>query len=715
MSESLFSPSWYRVAGLRPRLRRDARLHRHRYRGELWYVLQDPSSGRCHRLAPSAYWIVGLMDGQLTAQEIWETASAQLGDDAPTQDETIRLLGLLHGADVLLCDVPPDTEEILRRGQRREQAEWWQRVTNPLSVKVPLVDPDRFLVALLPWVRPLFSRAGAALWLALVGAAVFLAGTHWAELTSDATSRLLATQNLLVLLAVYPAVKLVHELGHAFATRVWDGEVHEAGVLFLVLMPLPYVDASASSAFPEKHRRMIVAGAGIAVELLLAALALFAWLAVEPGLIRQIAYNVMWIGGVSTLLFNGNPLLRFDGYYVLADAVEIPNLAARANQYLGYVTLRHGFGLERTRYPVSAPGEAGWFACYGIAAFFYRLFVLFAIAIFLSSRFLLLGLTIAAFAVIMQIAVPLGRHAVFLLSSPRLGERRARALTLTAAAALAGVILLLVVPVPLRTHAQGVVWPPEHAQLRATTDGFVVRVLAEPDAIVAKGQPLIETRDPSLEAHVAVLAAEARSLRARLHAERTQDRVKAKMTSQELATAEAELARAREELAGVVIRSPGSGRFVLSGGRDLTDRFAKKGELLGYVLGPEVPLVRAVVPEAAIPLVREHTSGVKLRLAARPRETLRGELVRTVPAASQSLPTRALGSAGGGPFAVDPSDEDGLTTLEPFFEVDVALPDGARVDAIGARAHLKFEHGAEPVALRAYRALRRLFLRQVRV
>ena len=118
MTETLFSPSWYRVADLKPRLRKHAELHRHDYRGKVWFVLQDHAGGRAHRFSPAAYRFIGLMDGERTVQEIWDTLNEQQGDEAPTQDEAIRLLGQLHAADVLICDVTPDSRELLRRHAR---------------------------------------------------------------------------------------------------------------------------------------------------------------------------------------------------------------------------------------------------------------------------------------------------------------------------------------------------------------------------------------------------------------------------------------------------------------------------------------------------------------------------------------------------------------------------------------------------------------------
>ena len=145
MTESLFSASWYRVEALKPRLRSHGRIHRHDYRGQLWYVLQDSSSGRHHRLNPAAHTFVGLMDGERTVGQIWHAVTTRLGDDAPTQPQVIELLALLHAADLLQCDVTPNTLEMFRRFQRQQRSRWTRGLMNPMSLRIPLLDPNRFL------------------------------------------------------------------------------------------------------------------------------------------------------------------------------------------------------------------------------------------------------------------------------------------------------------------------------------------------------------------------------------------------------------------------------------------------------------------------------------------------------------------------------------------------------------------------------------------
>ena len=711
MSETLFSPNWYRVAELKPRLRAHARVHRHDYRDEVWYVVEDPASGRCHRLSAAAYGIVGMLDGAHSMQQIWDAAQARDGEHAPTQDETIRLLGQLHTADLLVADLPPDSAEIAERHGKLRRKKLRQRLAQPLAVRIPLWDPDGFLGRWLWLVRPLFGWVGLGFWLLVVASAAVLAASHWSALTSDITDRVLSAQNLFLLWLAYPLVKAVHELGHGFAAKRWGGEVHEIGIMLLVLMPVPYVEASSASAFAHKRQRMVVGGIGIMVELFLAALALLLWLAMEPGVARALAFNVMLIGGVSTLFFNGNPLLRFDGYYVLADWLEIPNLATRAQKYLGYLTQRHLFGARDIETPPTARGERGWLVFYGIASFLYRQFILFAIVLFIAGQLFIIGVVLAIWAVATQLLWPLAKGMHFVLTNPKLDRRRTRAVLATAGIAAALVAVVVAVPVPSWTRSEGVVQLPETARLRVQADGTVSRLLAADGSRVRPGQPLLALAAPDLDVQVQLLEARLRELRARLTAAQVEDRSRTRVLREELAQARRDLERAREKQAGLVLKSPVAGRLAIPNAADLPGRFLRRGSLVAYVTAPGRADIRAVVREARIGLVRERTRGVSVRLEARDSAPQPSRILRQVPSATDVLPSPALGSAAGGRQALDPTDPQGRKTLSPVFVVDLALPP-ALADAAhpGQRVAVRFDHGAEPLSVQWYRSLRQLFL-----
>ena len=711
----LFSSSWYRVAELQPRLRSHAHIHRHRYRGQTWYVLEDRASQRHHRFTPQAHLLIGLMDGQRTVQELWEIACDRLGDDSPTQDEVIQLLSQLHASDVLQCDVPPNAAELLERYERQQRRRQLGRVASVFSWRFPLIDPERFLKATVSLIRPLFGWTGAAVWLAVVVPALLLVGMHWTDLTRGFLDRLFSAQTLVVLWLLFPVIKALHELGHAFATKAFGGEVHDMGVMLLVFTPVPYVDASSASAFRSKWQRILVGAAGMLVEVFLAALALYVWLSVEPGALSAVAYNTILIAGLTTILFNANPLLRYDGYYILADLLEIPNLRQRANAYLGYVCERYLFGRREAEPPIATPGERAWFVVYATASFVYRALVVVAIIAFIADYYFWLAMLFAGSTAVAWIGVPVVKGVRFLVTSPRLRRRRVRALAVTAAAVAAVVLAVGWVPAPYRTVTEGVVWIPEESLVRSGTEGFVERVAATPGARVRRGDVLIVLRDPEVRARVEVLGARVRELRARYDEQQPVSVVKASIILEELRYAQEDLARAAERAAELTIRSGTEGTFVVPTPEDLPGRFVKKGEQLAYVVELGTITIRAVVPQSSIDLIRFHSRQVEVRLAERLTDVVGGVMRRVVPGASEQLPTTALGSEGGGQIVVDPRDPKGVTATQKVFQVDVELPTSSSRLNVGGRAYVRFDHGWEPLAVQWYLAVRQLFLSRFNV
>ncbi|HYM03573.1 MAG TPA: hypothetical protein VET85_11555, partial [Stellaceae bacterium] len=262
MTRSLLSPLWYRVHAIRPRLRTHIRITRQHFRGELWYVAEDAAHNRYHRFPPAAHAAVSLMDGTRTVDEIWKLLS-ELGEDRPTQDDVIQLLVQLDGADMLAADRQPDFEQLARRFRKQQRQLTLRRWITPLYLRIPLLDPDRLLTAWMPVIRPLCSIWGLALWLAVVGWGMVHAALNWAALTHDITDRVMAADNLLILAVTFPVIKILHEFGHGFAAKVGGGEVHEAGVMTLVFLPVPYIDVTTATALESRWQRALVGAAGM--------------------------------------------------------------------------------------------------------------------------------------------------------------------------------------------------------------------------------------------------------------------------------------------------------------------------------------------------------------------------------------------------------------------------------------------------------------------
>ena len=592
-SAPFLSASWYRVAALRPKLREHATVHRHRYRGSAWYLVHDHASGRMHRLSPASCMIVGAMDGIRTVAQIWQDAVSRLGEDAPSQDDMIQLLAQLHAADLLQTEVTPDAAELVLRSTRTDRTSWLRNLLNPLALRMRLWHPDWFFERTLPLVAWLIGWPGIILWIGVVPPAIILAAQHWRELSENAFDRILAADNLLMIVLTYPVLKALHELGHAYAVKAFGGAVHEIGVMFLVFAPMPYVDASAASEFRSKWRRALVGAAGMIVEVFVAALALYVWLVVEPGFIRSLAYNVMLIAGVSTVWFNGNPLLRFDGYYILADLLEIPNLAQRATRYWAYLVERYAFKTEGVADFVTNRGERIWLFIYAPASFLYRQLVIFAIAVFVASQYLAVGLAIAIWGLVTGLALPIGKALWKVIADRRFYHNRARAVTITFGSIFIAWLMLFWIPAPLFTTTEGVVWLPETAIVRAGTEGFIRRLLVELGRVVPPGEALIESEEPTLNAELEHLRGRVAELESKLTSERFADRVKAEITTTELEHARAELTTKTARVERLIARSASAGTFMVIRPQDLPGRFIREGQQIGYVLPPGSRIVRA--------------------------------------------------------------------------------------------------------------------------
>ncbi|WP_266168847.1 hypothetical protein [Dyella subtropica] len=709
MARSPFSPSWHSVAQLRPRLMPYAVVQRVVFRGRPWYVVQDQTGGRVYRLSTAAYALIAGMDGRHTVQSLWERANASESRDACTQPEVVDLLVQLHAADLLQTDVAPDSADALDRHRRKRSETLRQWLLNPMSLKLPLFNPDRLLTRLSPYVGWCFGPLGALLWLAVMLPALALAAQHWGELTHNLSDRVLSSSNLWVMLAVYPVVKLLHELGHGFAVKRWGGAVRELGLMFLIFAPVPYVEASSSAAFPSKYRRALVAAAGMLVELFLAALALHVWLLAEPGVLRAVAFNTMVIGGVSTLVVNGNPLLRYDGYYILSDLIEMPNLAQRGQAWWTYLLDRYAFGATDAVKPDETPAEQRWLFFYTPLAWCYRTFVTVSVIFLVAGKFFIVGVIMACWSAISLIGMPVRKGWKHLRESPALQRCRSRAVrrTLVTLGVLCG--LLLFAPVPLRSHAQGVVWLPNHAMLHAQENGFFAQWLVQPGQAVSRGQPVYTLANPQLQAELAVNKAKFEQAQARYDAEQFTDPVKAGVSGRQLQEAREVMERAQARAARLVGGANDDGQLIVATAQDMPGHYYKKGELLGYVLAPRELLVRVVVQQDDIDLVHERLNGVTLRLSDSLGDVHDSHVVRSFPGAVDELPTAALGLNGGGVIPTNPNDTNGLKTLQRVFIVDLALPPDA-APAFGERVHVRFDHGSEPLAKQMLRRLRQVFL-----
>ena len=707
----LDSPLWYRVANIVPRLRPSVRV-RHRGRpGKARHVLADLLTGRHHLLDEAAWSFVGRFDGRRTIGEIWTWLSTHRAQP-PTQHEVLEWLAHLDSAGLLQSDRLPDLQALMR-GEEQVDRRRRRASLNPLAWRVPLGDPTRWLTRLDPLAHVLAHPLTLLLALALIGAGLMQSALEWPSLQADLQARLGSPAFLALGWGVYPLIKALHELGHALAVRRHGAEVHHVGIGFLYLVPAPYVDASAATGLSRRRERILISAAGVLVECVLAATGVLVWAAVEPGLVRDLALSVALVGGVSTVLANANPLVRMDGYHVLTDALDLPNLAQRSRRWwIDRLQCWLGGLTTPSALPAGNRLQRGVTLAYAPSAWLFSVLVATSACLWLAQTAAMLALMAGAIALWMLVGLPLLASLRWLARSPALRGRRLR--TTAFGVALAGALLAggLLVPIPQATIAQAQGWMPEDALVRAPADGFVVAVEAPAGRVVPVSAPLVTLHNDAQPVELASLRARRLALEVQVNRLQVQDAAAAQRAEAEVAALQVREAELAQRMAQMAVRSARAGRVSWVEPQTLAGRYVRRGELLGYVLADDRLVARTVVPDEDIAWLLAGVRSVSVLRSEEAGRTYAGHWDGVVPETGSVLPAAALGVHAGGRIETDPADADGLRTLRPVAVLDVQVPDLA-VERLGARLLVRFDHGAQPLGTRLLRRLQQLTLRHL--
>jgi putative peptide zinc metalloprotease protein len=704
------------VAGLKVSLRSTVKVRKQFFRGEKWHILHDPFNNQFFRLRPEAYDFVSRLRPDRTVEEVWEESLKRYPDDAPGQEDVIQLLTQLHFANLLYFEVPADSAKLFERYKKRRQREIRSKLLSIMFIRIPLLDPENFLKRFLPVIKILFGPVGALLWIVVVGTAIKLVLDRFDAVTEQAQG-ILAPDNLILLYAGLVVIKTLHEFGHAMVCKRFGGEVHTMGVMLLVFTPLPYMDATSSWSFRSRWHRAFVGGAGMIVEIFVAGLAAFLWAYTGPGVLHSLAYNMMFIASVSTLLFNANPLLRFDGYYILSDLLDVPNLYTRALKHLRHIVERYFFGYNDSHSPTQSLKEAIWLSIFGVLSGIYRVIVFTGIVLFVADKFLLAGLIMAAICVISWVVAPLFRLIKYLASSPRLARTRLRAVSVCAGAFFVVLFFLAVCPFPNRFRAPGVMEAVQYVRVVNDAPGYVDAVLAHSGTNVHAEVPLIALSDRELEFEIEATTAqreETLALEQRAMSGQTADLAPIR---KRMETIEARLNDLRSQKASLIVRARESGVWAAPQSKEMVGAWIPRGSLVGEIVNQKAFRFSAVVSqEEAANLFVDQITKAEVRLFGQGGINLEVTDYRIIPFQHERLPSAALGWHGGGEIAVSLSDESGLQTAEPFFQIYADLrPDPKAVFLHGRAGKLRFTLHPKPLLMQWGRKFRQLIQKRYQI
>ncbi|MEZ6059050.1 MAG: hypothetical protein R3C19_01680 [Planctomycetaceae bacterium] len=674
---STSDPSTLDLVRTRVALRPSVRFVPQVYGNETFYHIEDAATGNYYRIGYTEYVFVSLLDGKTTFSEALAiTAQTQSATALPQQQAMSLYCWLLENnlADIDETSVARSRTGDVKAGRRKP----FLARFNPFWFRIPLGRPDAALKALQPVLGWLFSVRATVLAVLMMAAAVIAVGMEWDRFRS-ASVAVFAPDNWLWLLLSWIGLKCAHETAHGLTCHRYGGSVRDSGIILAFLAPLAYVDVTSSWGFSSRWQRIHVAVAGMYIELLLASLAVFGWLVSESAVVSHVLYNVIVMASLSTILFNANPLMKFDGYYILSDLLQTPNLQAQSSQAVSHSVSRVLFGVRATA-PASLGRSAWLLRIYGVAAMLWRVVVTLTLLIAGSVLFHGAGLLLSVLGALAWFGAPVWNAA---RSANRLwSESPAR---LVRGAILAGTIVALAttalfgMPCPFVATAPGIVELPEGAAVRAGTDGFIRQIHVQTGQAVEEGTLLLTLENQQVRADHADLQIQIQQETIRLQsAIEKHDAGRARVARGNLTSLADRLSETARQVAHLEVRATTSGRVLARDLRARLDTFVREGdELLSIDIGKPREF-RVSISQNDFPLAHSRI-GDSLAVRIGTRGRFRGVLQRLTPRASRRLPAESLAATAGGPLPVTSSQEPDsrdsrqeLTTER--FDAVVALP-----------------------------------------
>ncbi len=721
-----FRSSTTRPVGLRRR--GDLVVNRQVYQGQAWWVVKDPIALAYFRFRPEEYALLDMLDGTASLETLKERFEARFPPRRITVEELSRFISTLHRSGLVIGDRPGQGPQLFERRRQRIWKQWMAWLSNIMSMRFRGIDPDWMLERLDPWFGWLFSPAAIVAALCFVASAVLLVLVNFDVFRAKLPEfhQFFAAGNWLYLAIALAVTKVLHEFGHGLSCKHYGGECHEMGMMLLVFTPCLYCDVSDSWMLPSKWKRAAIGAAGMYVEVIIASIATYLWWNSHAGVFNQLCLDVMFVSSVSTILFNANPLMRYDGYYILSDVLEIPNLRQKANTILGRLASRWCLGIKQPDDPFLPQRNLGLFALYAVASSIYGWIVtasifLFVWNVFKPYRLEVLGQALAAGALWGLVVRPIQGMIKFLKVPGRRDEVKSVNVMVTAAVAAAGVAALALVPLPQRVWCAAELRPRGEETVYVTEAGRLEQLAVKPGDRVGKGAELARLTSIDLALAIADLEGKASQQRSRL-ASLQRERFTDPAAGLEIGTVEESLKSVEEQLAkkrkdqrelvltapreGVVLPAPSvkpqpdpAGKLPAWTGNPLDDRNLgatfTEGTVLCMVGDPDQFEAVMVVDQSEVEFVGRGQR-VDLKLDAFPWRTFTGRVEEIAETHIENGSERLSVKAGGQvPTETDPSGRE--VPISTSYEAMMTVDDPEKLFTPGMRGTARIQVGSRTV------------------
>lgn len=633
-------------------LRPDLRFTPAEFDREPCYMIEDPLRGKFFRIGTDEFTLISFLDGKNTIAQAIGLSSESLRESAFTENEAMSVCHWLLESQLAVCGGAAQGERLAQSARKQAQNKLAASV-NPMAMRLPLCNPTALLNRIAPWTNWIFTRPAVIAWCVVCGIGLLVAISNRSELIQS-SSVLLDRDNWLRLALVWLILKVLHEAAHGLACLHFGGTVPSAGILLVLFTPLPFVDVTASWRFSSKWQRIATAAAGVYFELFVAAVAIILWSWSSDSVVRHAALNVAATAGLTSVLVNGNPLMRFDGYYMLSDWLELPNMSASGQKYIASL-FQAIVGIEtppdnrsrRTRRII---------AVYAIASLIWRNMVYAGLLVVLFAMVSKLGVFLAWAALLLALAAilvnPVRNVVRFLSKQQTVSTKRLAAVAAGALGLVLVVAFFLARPGTVRTC--GIVEYSPPTIVRSASPGLVKEVKVHDGETVEAGQVIAVLENEDLHVELATV---------RNQIEQSRLRQRMLQQTQETAKQQAEVAKSQSlqkkeveiqaQVDGLVVRAPIAGQVVAQGLDSLTGRYLSVGDEI-VVIGDEKDkeIILAAAQNDISSYMSQRGRPVKVRIEGDEEDSFTASLTKIDPRASMKPPHPALGADAGGDLPV---------------------------------------------------------------
>ena len=496
------------------RMRPDLDVRQVRYHGTPYWVIKDPVGLNYFRFQEEEFAILEWLDGHTSLDEIKRRFEKQFAPQKIGLDELGRLIGTLHRSGLVIADVPGQGPQLLKRRTQNARRQTIGKFTNILAIRFKGIDPERILNWMLPYTRWFFTPGAATVCILFGLSALMLVAVQFDVFRSKLPTfhQFFAAENWIWLAVAMGITKIIHEFGHGLSCKHFGGECHEMGLMFLVFTPCLYCNVSDSWMLPSKWQRAFIGAAGMYVELVIASFATYVWWFSEPGMVNQLALSTMFVCSVSTVLFNANPLMRYDGYYILSDLTEIPNLRQKASAILSRKLGKWCLGLKEPDDPFLPERNQAFFAIYSVASAIYLWVITFSILYFLYKvfepyRLQIIGQMLVSLSLVSLVGMPLFKLFKFFHVPGRVDQVKKPRLFATLAVLAVVAAAVLLVPLPYRIICPLEIKASDAESVYVVVEGDLAEVHVQPGDRVSAGDTLAKLVNHDLELKIAELIA----------------------------------------------------------------------------------------------------------------------------------------------------------------------------------------------------------------